>query len=45
VSWAKRHGAGRVFYTGLGDWEPVWKDRGFQTHLIEGIRWTMGLSK
>jgi hypothetical protein len=43
VSWAKTHGKGRVFYTALGDWEETWKDARYRTHLIEGIRWTMGL--
>jgi len=41
VAWAKAHGKGRVFYTALGDWEPTWKNPGYRTHLIEGIRWTM----
>ena len=42
VSWAKRHGKGRVFYTALGDWEPTWKNPLYQTHLIKGIQWAMG---
>jgi type 1 glutamine amidotransferase len=42
VAWAKSYGNGRVFYTALGDWEPVWKDPRYRTHLLEGIRWTMG---
>jgi len=42
VAWAKRHGNGRVFYTALGDWEPVWKDPKYRTHLIKGIQWAMG---
>lgn len=41
VAWAKTHGAGRVFYTALGDWEETWSDSRYRTHLIEGIRWTM----
>jgi type 1 glutamine amidotransferase len=41
VAWTNRYGKGRVFYTMLGDWEPVWKDQRYRTHLIEGIRWTM----
>jgi type 1 glutamine amidotransferase len=43
VSWAKPHGNGRVFYTALGDWEPTWEDPRYRTHLIEGIRWAMGI--
>ena len=45
VSWAKLFGLGRVFYTALGDWEQTWKDRRYQTHLIRGIQWAMGLSR
>lgn len=43
VSWAKTHGKGRVFYTALGDWEETWIDPRYRTHLIEGIRWAMGV--
>lgn len=41
VAWSKNHGKGRVFYTALGDWEEVWKNPAYRTHLVEGIRWTM----
>lgn len=41
VAWVKPFGAGRVFYTALGDWEPTWKDLRYRQHLIEGILWTM----
>lgn len=41
VSWTKAHGKGRVFYTMLGDSEPVWKDERYRTHLIEGVKWTL----
>ena len=44
VSWTKPYGLGRVFYTALGDWEPVWQDPRYRTHLVEGIRWAMGPS-
>jgi type 1 glutamine amidotransferase len=43
VAWTRRHGAGRVFYTALGDWEETWKNPLFQKHLIQGIRWSMRL--
>jgi len=43
VAWAKTHGQGRVFYTSLGDWDETWRDPRFRTHLIQGIRWTLGL--
>lgn len=41
VAWCKTFGDGRVFYTALGDWEPVWRDPRYRTHLIEAIRWAM----
>lgn len=41
VAWARTHGAGRVFYTMLGDWEPTWQNPLYRKHLIEGIRWAM----
>jgi uncharacterized protein len=43
VAWARTHGKGHVFYTALGDWEETWNDPRYRTHLIEGIRWTMGI--
>ncbi|MCI0418618.1 MAG: ThuA domain-containing protein [Acidobacteria bacterium] len=42
IAWTKTHGKGRVFYTALGDAEHVWKDARYQTHLIEGVKWTIG---
>lgn len=41
VAWAKSHGAGRVFYTALGDWETTWLDPRYRRHLIGGIFWAM----
>ena len=32
-----------VFYTALGDWEETWKDPRYRTHLLDGIRWAMGV--
>jgi type 1 glutamine amidotransferase len=45
IAWTKMYGKGRVFYTALGDPEHVWKDARYQTHLIEGVKWTMGKSR
>jgi uncharacterized protein len=36
-------GAGRVFYTALGHRPEVWADDRFRLHLLEGIRWALGL--
>jgi hypothetical protein len=41
VSWTRTHGKGRVFYTMLGDSEPVWKDERYRAHLLEGVKWAM----
>jgi type 1 glutamine amidotransferase len=41
TAWTKPYGKGRVFYTMLGDSEPVWQDARYQRHLVEGIKWTM----
>ena len=44
VAWVKPYGEGRVFYTALGDWEKVWKDPRYRTHLTEGIFWALKAS-
>jgi uncharacterized protein YbaP (TraB family)/type 1 glutamine amidotransferase len=41
VAWARTFGAGRVFYTALGDWEETWADPRFRLHLLQGILWAM----
>ena len=45
VSWAREFGRGRVFYTSLGHRKEIWKDRRFLTHLMEGLAWTMRVSR
>ena len=42
IAWARRHGQGRVFYTGLGHREDVWLSPEFQAMLLGGINWTTG---
>jgi type 1 glutamine amidotransferase len=37
MSWTKEHGNGRVFYTSLGHDERMWKNDGFQRHLLGGL--------
>ncbi|HEY1107514.1 MAG TPA: ThuA domain-containing protein [Opitutaceae bacterium] len=41
VAWTRDFGAGRVFYTALGDWDPTWQDERYRTHLMQGILWTL----
>jgi hypothetical protein len=41
-TWARRHGQGRVFYTGLGHREDVWTNPLFQKVLLGGLGWAAG---
>jgi len=55
ISWCKEFGKGRVFYTSLGHrdeiWDPAATDRknpkevaeAYQKHILEGIKWALGL--
>ncbi len=42
VTWVRRQGKGRVFYTGLGHRDDVWASARFQNLLVGGIRWALG---
>lgn len=42
LSWCRDVGAGRMFYTALGHRPEVWDDGRFLSHLLAGVRWTMG---
>lgn len=41
MAWTRDWGEGRVFYTGLGHREEVWRDKLFQQFLLGGIEWAM----
>jgi type 1 glutamine amidotransferase len=43
VSWVREYGAGRIFYTNLGHNDATWKDKTYQKHLLNGIRWALKL--
>ncbi|MFO1501198.1 MAG: ThuA domain-containing protein [Verrucomicrobiota bacterium] len=43
IAWTKQVGSGRVFYTSLGHRKEVWEDPVYQKHVLEGIRWALGL--
>lgn len=43
LAWTRQYGRGRVFYTALGHRQEVWADERFRQHLLEGIRWAMGI--
>ena len=42
VTWARRHGAGRVFYTALGHREEEWDDPALLGLLLGAVRWAFG---
>jgi uncharacterized protein len=42
ITWARRHGHGRVFYTSLGHREDVWTNPFFQAIALGGIAWAVG---
>lgn len=43
IAWNREHGTGKVFYTSLGHREDVWENKSYQTHLLGGIKWALGL--
>jgi len=43
ISWCRDFGKGRVFYTALGHNEHVWLMPAFQSHVLGGIEWALGL--
>jgi type 1 glutamine amidotransferase len=45
ISWCKMAGQGRVFYTELGHREDVWTSAPYQSHILGGIRWALGLAR
>ncbi len=42
VTWARRYGAGRVFYTALGHREEEWDDPALLGLLAGAVRWAVG---
>ena len=42
VSWVKKHGQGRVFYTSLGDRAETFQNAAFLRHLLAGIQFALG---
>ena len=44
VTWARRHGKGRVFYTALGHRDEVWAHPLFRNLLTGAIKWATGLA-
>jgi hypothetical protein len=44
VVWARQYGKGRVFNVGWGHPDATWDDPHFQTMMLEGIKWAMGVT-
>lgn len=42
TTWARKEGAGRVWYTAMGHREDVWTNPTFQQILVGGIKWALG---
>lgn len=42
VTWARRQGKGRVFYTAMGHLPETWENEFFLSLVAGGIAWTMG---
>lgn len=42
ATWARKHQAGRVFYTSMGHREDVWTNPIFQSLVLGALRWTTG---
>jgi len=42
VTWVRKYGKGRVFYSNLGHVRENWDDPKFQQMFVEGIKWTLG---
>ena len=45
VSWARKQGKGRVFYTALGHRDDVWTSQLFQEMLLGALSWSVGDSE
>ncbi|HEX6466318.1 MAG TPA: ThuA domain-containing protein [Terriglobales bacterium] len=45
VTWARRHGKGRVFYTAMGHLPETWENDFFLSLVAGGIAWAMGEAK
>jgi type 1 glutamine amidotransferase len=42
ITWVRRHGAGRVFYTAMGHGADVWSHPVFQAMLLGAMAWVLG---
>jgi type 1 glutamine amidotransferase len=42
ITWARKEGQGRVWYTAMGHREDVWTNPIFQDILVGGLKWALG---
>ena len=42
ISWTRKQGKGRVFYSSLGHRQDVWAHPAYRKHLVEGMLWAAG---
>ncbi len=42
ISWTRKQGKGRVFYSSLGHRKDVWAHPAYRRHLVEGMLWAAG---
>ncbi len=42
ISWTRKQGKGRVFYSSLGHRQDVWAHPAYRRHLVEGMLWAAG---
>jgi len=45
VTWVKNHGKGRVYYSNLGHREETYDRPDIQNMLVEGVKWTLGMTQ
>lgn len=45
IAWTRAYGKGKVFYTSLGHSEAMWENPEYQTHILGGIKWALGLER
>lgn len=42
ISWTRKQGKGRVFYSSLGHRQDVWAHPAYRKHMVEGMLWAAG---
>lgn len=45
IAWCQRYDGGRSWYTGGGHTRESYEEPLFRQHVLEGIRWAMGVER